>query len=54
MSVLIIGGDEITPIKAVLKGLGCEEITHWDGRKESVNHKELPQNIECLVMLTNF
>ncbi len=54
MSVLVIGGDEITPIKAVLKNLGCAEIMHWDGRKESVNHKNLPQNISCLVMLTNF
>lgn len=54
MSVLVIGGDEITSIKAVLKNLGCEKITHWDGRKESVNHKDLPQNIKCLVMLTNF
>ena len=54
MSVLVIGGDEITPIKAVLKNLGCESITHWDGRRESINHKDLPQNIGCLVMLTNF
>lgn len=54
MSVLVIGGDEITPIKAVLKDLGCKKIIHWDGRKESVNHKKLPHNITCLVMLTNF
>lgn len=54
MSVLVIGGDEITPIKAVLKDFGCKEITHWDGRRESVNHKDLPKNISCLVMLTNF
>lgn len=54
MSVLVIGGDEITSIKAVLKNLGCEDITHWDARKESINHKDIPQNIACLVMLTNF
>ena len=45
MFVLVIGGDEITPIKAVLRNLGCEKIAHWDGRKESINHKDLPQNI---------
>jgi len=54
MSVLVIGGDEITSIRAVLKNLGCKKITHWDARKESINHKDLPQNIGCLVMLTNF
>lgn len=54
MSVLVIGGDEIVPIKAVLKNFGCSSIMHWNGRRESVNHKDLPKNIECLVMLTNF
>ena len=54
MSVLVIGGDEITPIRAVLKNFGYEKITNWDARKESINHKDLPQNIGCLVMLTNF
>ncbi len=54
MSILVIGGDEITPIRSVLKNLGCQSITHWDGRRESINHKVLPQNIDCLVMLTNF
>ncbi|RAX57627.1 hypothetical protein CCZ01_05670 [Helicobacter monodelphidis] len=54
MSVLIIGGDEIIPIKAVLHSLGCEEVTHWDGRRESVNHKKIPQSTRCVILLTNF
>lgn len=54
MYILVIGGDEIAPIKTALKNLGCERITHWSGRKESINHRDLPQNIGCLVMLTNF
>ena len=54
MSVLVIGGDEITPIEAVLKNLGCEEVTHWDARRESVSHRGIPKNIAWLVMLTNF
>ena len=54
MSVLVIGGDEITPIEAVLKNLDCEEVTHCDARTESVNHRGIPKNIACLVMLTNF
>ena len=54
MSVLVVGGDEITPIKAVLENLGCRDITHWDGRRESINRKNIPQNTDCLVLLTNF
>ena len=41
MSVLVIGADEITPIKAVLKDLGA-------------NRKPIPQDTECVVMLTSF
>lgn len=55
MSVLVIGGDKITPIKDVLKEFGVDEIKHWDARnKSSINRKSLPKNIDCLLMLTNF
>ena len=52
MSVLVIGADEITPIKAVLKDLGAEAVEHWDARNE--NRKPIPQDNECVVMLTSF
>ncbi|MCR8682524.1 DUF2325 domain-containing protein [Campylobacter sp. LMG 17559] len=55
MSVLVIGADEITPIKAVLTNLGAKNIEHWDARNENrVNRKPIPQNTECIVMLTSF
>ena len=55
MSVLVIGADEITPIKAVLHDLGATKIEHWDARNENrVNRKPLPQDAECVVMLTSF
>ena len=55
MSVLVIGADEITPIKAVLKDLGAEEVLHWDARNENrVNKQTIPQDTKCVVMLTNF
>jgi hypothetical protein len=55
MSVLVIGGDNIVPIKSVLSSLGVLKILHWDGRnKNSVTKKKLPANIDCLVLLTNF
>ncbi|EHV1040998.1 DUF2325 domain-containing protein [Campylobacter lari] len=55
MSVLVIGADEITPIKAVLTNLGAKSIEHWDARNENrVNRKPISQNTECIVMLTSF
>lgn len=55
MSVLIIGADEITSIRAVLNSLGAYEVVHWDARKKSsVNRKTIPSNINCIVMLTSF
>lgn len=55
MSVLVIGADEITPIKAVLKNLGANKIEHWDGRNENrFNKKPIPQDTKCVVMLTSF
>lgn len=55
MGVLVIGADEITPIKAVLHDLGAEKITHWDARNENrVNRKNIPNDTKCVVMLTSF
>ncbi len=55
MAVLVVGADEITPIKAVLHDLGAEKITHWDARNENrVNRKSIPNDTECVVMLTSF
>ena len=44
MSVLVIGADEITPIKAVLKDLGAEAIEHWDARNENHNTMKTIKN----------
>ena len=48
MNVLVIGADEITPIKAVLKDLGASNIEHWDARNENRDAYELfkPQHDE--------
>ncbi|MEN8717311.1 MAG: DUF2325 domain-containing protein [Sulfurovum sp.] len=55
MSVLIIGADEITPIKKMLKEFGVKTINHWDARKKSsAPKKKIPQNTDLIVMLTSF
>ena len=55
MSVLVIGADEITPIRAVLYDLGAKKVEHWDARNENrVNRKPIPTGTQCIVMLTSF
>ena len=54
MSVLVIGGDKIEPIKSVLYNLGATDIKHWDTRRHGATHKSLPIRVDCVVMLTNF
>lgn len=55
MSILIIGGDNISHISSMLKDLGAKSINHWDARKKSsAPRKKVPSNTDCIVMLTSF
>lgn len=55
MSILVIGGDNISPISNVLKELGANKISHWDTRKKSsAPRKKVPMDTDCIVMLTSF
>ncbi|PIF03309.1 MAG: hypothetical protein CSA86_05895, partial [Arcobacter sp.] len=55
MSILLIGGDKIDPISDMLKGLGVKNIEHWDARKKSsAPKKKVPQDTDCIIMLTSF
>ncbi len=55
MSVLVIGGDKVKNIFEVLKDFGAISITHWDARKKtSVTKKDIPKNIDIVVMLTSY
>ncbi len=55
MSILIIGADEISPIKKMLQGFGATTINHWDARKKSsAPRKKIPQDTDLIVMLTSF
>lgn len=55
MSILVIGGDNINSIKNVLSELGVNVIKHWDARKKSsAPKKKIPQNTDCIIMLTSF
>lgn len=55
MSVLVIGGDKINPIKNILTELGATKIHHWDARKKaSACKKIIPHDTKCVVMLTSY
>lgn len=55
MSVLVIGGDKINSLKSILKNLGINSLTHWDTRKKSsACKKEIPQNTDYVLMLTDY
>lgn len=57
MSVLVIGGDKIDPIRAILNQLGVDNIVHWTARNQKNGCKKdrpIPVSIEIVLMLTNF
>lgn len=57
MSVLILGGDKIDPIRKVLMDLGVENIIHWTARNQKNGRKKnkvIPSKVNMVVMLTNF
>ena len=55
MSVLVIGGDQISHINFMLESLGVKKITHWNGRKKSsAPKKKVPSDTDCIVMLTSY
>eukprot|EP01155_Anaeramoeba_flamelloides_P002594 Anaeramoba_flamelloidesa1058892_491.p3 GENE.a1058892_491~~a1058892_491.p3 ORF type:complete len:101 (+),score=1.29 a1058892_491:195-497(+) len=55
MSILVIGGDKINSIRGILQNLGAKSVTHWDTRKKTgACKKEIPQNTDCVLMLTDF
>lgn len=57
MSVLILGGDKINPIREVLRGFGVERIIHWTARNQKRGRKQdkpIPIGVNIVVMLTNF
>ncbi len=57
MSVLILGGDKIEPIRKVLMTLGVDDIIHWTARNQKRGRKKdrpIPIGVSIVVMLTNF
>lgn len=54
MTTLVIGGDNIASIRDELRAHGETDIVHWTGRKHGDKHNVIPQDTQCIVVLTNY
>ncbi|MBU9710564.1 DUF2325 domain-containing protein [Evansella tamaricis] len=53
-SLLVIGGDKLGAIPDQLKKLGFSDVLHVDGRKVQMVKKEIPDNVDLILILTDF
>ncbi|MFB5663852.1 DUF2325 domain-containing protein [Alteribacillus sp. HJP-4] len=53
-SLLIVGADRLGAIPARLKEAGFENILHISGRKVKMVHKEIPDKVDLVLVLTDF
>ena len=57
MSILVLGGDRIDPIRKILMELGVDDIIHWTARNQKNGRKKdkvIPSKVNMVLMLTNF
>ena len=54
MSVLVIGGDHLGAIPAKLQAAGYTSVTHVSGRKRSHCMLDIPQQIDCIIVLIDY
>ena len=54
MSVLVIGGDHLGAIPAKLQAAGYTSITHVSGRKRNHCMLDIPQQIDCIIVLIDY
>ena len=53
-SLLIVGADRLGVITEKLSSAGFEEILHINGRKAQMVKRGIPENINCILILTDF
>ncbi|MFA9558578.1 DUF2325 domain-containing protein [Evansella sp. AB-rgal1] len=53
-SLLVIGGDKLGSIPTHLKGLGFQEVIHMDGRKVQMVKRDIPDQVDLILVLTDF
>ena len=53
MTTLIVGGDRIATYKDYLDSRGYGPVLHWNGRKNSECHKEIPARTRLVVIMVD-
>lgn len=53
MSALIVGGDRIHSYKEYLSEQGFAPVRHWNGRRHSECHRELPIDTRLVVVMVD-
>lgn len=53
-SLLIIGADHLGVIPDKLTSFGFKNILHMNGRKVQMVKREIPENINCILILTDY
>lgn len=53
MSALIIGGDRISAYREWLQERGFVPVRHWNGRKKSECHRQIPVDTRLVVVLVD-
>ncbi|WP_066504656.1 DUF2325 domain-containing protein [Abyssisolibacter fermentans] len=54
MTALIVGGDKLGNIPQVLNNKGVDDFIHWTGRKKLMYNKEIPSNIDMVIVFYDF
>jgi hypothetical protein len=53
-SLLIIGADHLGVIRDKLTSIGFDVVLHISGRKVQMVKKEIPEKINCILILTDY
>lgn len=53
-SLLVYGGDNLNSITGHLKNIGFDEVMHISGRKVKMVKKEIPDNVDLILILTDY
>jgi hypothetical protein len=53
-SLLIIGADHLGVIPDKLSSVGFDQILHINGRKVQMVKRAIPENISCILVLTDY
>ena len=53
-SLLIVGADHLGVIEDKLSSVGFDEVLHINGRKVQMIKKDIPDHINCILVLTDF